>query len=78
MPDPEPPITDFMVSVRTRKRFPLNERNAHRSASLVNLAKIAWQLGRRIQFDPATQRCPGDDAANRLIEQPMRAPWSLT
>lgn len=77
MPDPEPPITDFMESVRTRRPFPLNERNGHRSATLVNLAKIAWQLGRRIQFDPATQRCPGDEAANRLIDQPMRAPWTL-
>ncbi len=77
MPEREPPITDFMVSVRTREKFPLNERNAHRSASLVNLAKVAWQLGRPIHFDPVTQRCPGDEAANRLIDQPMRAPWSL-
>jgi hypothetical protein len=43
----------------------------------VNLAKIAWQLGRRIRFDPVTQRCPGDEAANRLIDPPMRAPWHL-
>jgi myo-inositol 2-dehydrogenase / D-chiro-inositol 1-dehydrogenase len=77
MPDPEPPIKDFMVSVRTRQKFPLNEVNGHRSATLVNLAKIAWQLGRRIVIDPATQRCVNDEAANRLIDPPMRAPWSL-
>ena len=76
-PDPEPLLGDFMVSVRTRKKFALNEQNAHRSATLVNLAKISWQLGSRIQFDPATQRCKNDDAANRLIDQPMRAPWHL-
>lgn len=75
--DPEPQITDFMVSVRTREPFALNELNGHRSATLVNLSKISWQLGRGIQFDPKTQRCPGDDAANRLIDPPMRAPWHL-
>jgi predicted dehydrogenase len=77
LPDREPQITDFMVSVRTRRKFPLNEENGHRSATLVNLAKIAWQLGRRIEFDPVTQRCPNDEVANRMINPPMRAPWSL-
>jgi predicted dehydrogenase len=75
LPDPEPQVTDFMTSIRTRTPFALNEVNGHRSTTLVNLAKIAWQLGRSIRFDPATQRCPGDEAANRLIDQPMRAPW---
>jgi myo-inositol 2-dehydrogenase/D-chiro-inositol 1-dehydrogenase len=77
LPDPEPLVSDFGVSVRTRKKFALNEKNAHRSASLVNLAKIAWQLGRSIEFDPGTQRCKNDEAANRLIDPPMRAPWHL-
>jgi len=77
LPEPEAQVTDFMVSVRTRTPFALNEVNGHRSTALVNLAKIAWQLGRRVRFDPATQRCPGDDAANRLIDPPMRAPWHL-
>lgn len=77
LPEPESQVTDFLVSVRTRTPFALNEVNGHRSSTVVILAKIAWQLGRRIRFDPVTQRCPGDDAANRLIDQPMRAPWHL-
>jgi len=77
IPDPEPTIFDFSESVRTRKKFALNEENGHHSATLVNLAKIAWQLGRTIRFDPKTQRCPNDDAANRLIDPAMRAPWHL-
>jgi len=75
--EPEPVVTDFMESVRTRKKFALNEMNAHRSATLVNLCKISWQLGRPLSFDPATQRCKNDEAANRLIDSPMRAPWHL-
>ena len=77
LPDPEPVITDFSESVRTRRRFALDERNAHRSCTLVNLGKIAVQLGRPLRFDPETQRFSGDEDANRLVDQPMRAPWRL-
>ena len=77
LPEPEAQISDFSETVRTRKKFALNEVNAHRSATLVNLSKIAWQLGRRIQFNPLTQRCDNDEEANRLIDPPMRAPWHL-
>jgi predicted dehydrogenase len=71
----EPTITDFGASVRTRRKFVLNENNGHRSCTLVNLSKIAWQLGRAIRFDPVTQRCKDDEAANRLIDPPKRSPW---
>jgi hypothetical protein len=77
MPDPEPQITDFSEAVRTRRPFALNERNGHRSCTLVNLAKIAVQLGRPLRFDPDREIFPGDEAANRLTSQPMRAPWHL-
>jgi len=77
LPEPEASISDFSETVRTRRKFALNELNGHRSATLVNLSKIAWQLGRGIQFDPLTQRCKNDEAANRLIDSPMRAPWHL-
>jgi hypothetical protein len=77
LPDPEPQTTDFAEAVRTRRRFALNERNAHRSCTLVNLGKIAVQLGRTLRYDPEREIFPGDEAANRLIDQPMRAPWHL-
>jgi predicted dehydrogenase len=77
LPDPEPQITDFSESVRTRRRFALNEQNAHRSCTIVNLAKIAVQLGRPLRFDPASQRFENDEEANRLAEQPLRSPWRL-
>ena len=77
LPDPEPQITDFAESVRTRRRFALNETNGHRSCTIVNLGKIAVQLGRTLRFDPEKERFVGDDEANRLVDQPMRAPWRL-
>ncbi len=77
LPDPEPQVTDFIKAVRTRKKFALNEENAHRSCTIVNLSKIAVRLGRRLQFDPEKQLFIGDEEANRLIHQPMRAPWHI-
>jgi myo-inositol 2-dehydrogenase/D-chiro-inositol 1-dehydrogenase len=75
--DPEPQATDFAAAVRTRTKFALNEENAHRSCTIVNLAKIAVRLGRPLKFDPAGQRFLGDDEANRLADEPMRAPWRM-
>jgi len=77
LPDPEPQVTDFAEAVRTRKKFALNEENGHRSCTIVNLSKIAVRLGRPLRFDPNKQRFIGDEEANRLINQPMRAPWHL-
>ena len=77
LPDPEPQMTDFFEAVRTRTKFALNEQNGHRSCTIVNLAKIAVQLGRILRFDPVKQLFIDDEEANRYIHQPMRAPWQL-
>ena len=77
LPDPEPQVTNFAEAVRNRKKFALNEENAHRTCTIVNLSKIAVRLGRPLRFDPQKQRFIGDEEANRLINQPTRAPWHL-
>jgi myo-inositol 2-dehydrogenase / D-chiro-inositol 1-dehydrogenase len=77
LPEPEPQITTFSESVKTRKPFALNEENGHRSCTMVNLGIIALRLGRNLKFDPVAEQFVDDEAANRLINQPMRAPWSI-
>jgi len=77
LPDPEPQNEDFAEAVRKRRKFPLNEENGHRTCVMVNLAKIAVRLGRPLRFDPAGQRFVDDAEANRLIDEPMRAPWHM-
>lgn len=77
LPEPVTQLTSFSDSVRTRKRFALNERNGHRSSTIVNMGKVALQLGRSLQFDPVKQVFINDEAANRLIDQPMRGPWKI-
>ncbi|MBD3413024.1 MAG: gfo/Idh/MocA family oxidoreductase [Candidatus Aminicenantes bacterium] len=77
LPEPEPQVTDFIKAVRERKKFALNEENGHRSCTLVNLGKIAVRLGRKLRFDPDQQCFISDPQANRLMAQPMRAPWHI-
>jgi len=77
LPDPEPMISDFSESVRTRRTFGLHESNGNRSNILVHLANAAIRTGRKLRFDPISQHFIGDEGANRLVDQPMRAPWHL-
>jgi predicted dehydrogenase len=77
LPDPETQIGTFSDAVRSRKKFALNELNGHRSATIVNMGKIALQLGRSLDFDPVKQEFINDEAANRLINQPMRGHWKI-
>ncbi len=76
-PDPEPQVTDFIEAVKNRQKFALNEQNGHRSCTLVNMGKIALQLGRSLHFNPETQTFVNDDEANALIFKPMRGPWTI-
>lgn len=75
-PDPPPQVTDFLISVKERRQFALNEENGHRSCTLVNMAKIALQVGRSLEFDPERQVFLYDDAANSLIDPPARTGWA--
>ena len=77
MPDPEPQNTDFLACVRNREPFALDELKGHRSSTLVNLGACALRLNRTLHFDPDKQLFVGDEAANRLIDQPMRTPWKI-
>lgn len=76
-PDPLPQATDFAACIRNRERFALNERNGHRSSTIVNMGVVALQLNRTLKFDPEKQLFIDDEAANRLVDQPMRGSWSI-
>jgi len=76
MPDPEP-LLSFPQAVRTRKQAGGHAEASHRAATILHLANIAIRCGRKIKYDPVNEQIIGDDEANRLVNQPMRAPWHL-
>lgn len=73
----EPPLVDFGEAVKTRQAAGGNAVAAHYTSSLLHLANAAIRTGRTIHFDPESEQALGDEEAQRLLDQPMRAPWSL-
>src|SRR5262249_42782031 len=76
LPDPEPLVT-FAEAVKTRKQSGGHPEAAHRCATILHLANIAIRVGRPLRYDPVKEEIVGDEEANRLVNQPMRAPWHL-
>ena len=76
MPDPEP-WPDFPEAVKTRQMTGGSAEAGHRSATILHLANISIRVGRKIHYDPVKEEIIGDEEANRLVNQPMRAPWHL-
>ncbi len=76
-PEPAMQNTDFIECVRNRQKYALNEINGHRSCTIVNQGAVALQLNRTLEYDPVKERFVNDDEANRLLNQPMRAPWNI-
>lgn len=76
LPDPEP-LVRFPEAVRTRKRPGGHAEAAHRTAAVYHLANIAIRTGRNLRYDPVKEEIVGDEEANRLVYQPMRAPWRI-
>ena len=76
LPEPAPQQTDFMDSVRNRKKFALNEENGFRSSTMFNLAIAAERLGHGFEFDPDKLVAKNDEAANRFLYQELRGRWS--
>lgn len=76
-PEPAPQNTDFLECIRTRQKFALNEVNGHHSCTIVNMGAVALRLNRTLHFDPVKQEFINDPEANQLVDEPMRAPWSI-
>jgi myo-inositol 2-dehydrogenase/D-chiro-inositol 1-dehydrogenase len=76
-PEPTPLNTDFNDCVRNRQKFALNEINGHHSCTVVNMGAVALRLNRTLHFDPVKQEFINDPEANQLVNEPMRAPWSI-
>jgi predicted dehydrogenase len=76
MPDPEP-FLSFGEAIRQGGQSGGNAEASHRCATLLHLANISIRMGRKINYDPVNEQIIGNEIANRLVNQPMRAPWHL-
>lgn len=70
-------VRDFVNCVKTRKQPRSNALAACQTHIACHAAYIAFQLGRKLSFDPATDSFLNDEEANRMRSRAMREPWRL-
>ena len=68
---------DFLYCVRTRERPWRDIEIGHRTLTVCHLGNIAYWTGHHMKYDPVKEEIIGDDEANRWMDRPMRAPWTL-
>lgn len=70
-------VRDFVASVKARKQAKSNALAAGQAHIASHAAYIAFQLGRKLTFDPTTDTFIGDNEANRMRSRAMREPWRI-
>lgn len=67
----------FIRGVRSRRREDLGVdiEDGHLSSALCHLGNVAYRIGRTIEFDPTSETCPNDEAANALLTREYRSPY---
>lgn len=68
---------NWVDCMRTRQKPVLPVEIGHRVVSLAIIGNIAYQLGRKLQWDPMKEEFIGDAEANRWLNPPYRSPWHL-
>ena len=70
-------IQNFLECVRTRNKPTADVEIGHRSNSVCHLVNICRDVGRKLQWDPQTERFAGDEQANSLLRRPRRKGYEL-
>jgi predicted dehydrogenase len=71
------PHRNFLDCIRTRRAAAASAEIGHHATTTCNIVEIAARVGRSLKWDAQTERFVGDEAANRLLSQPMRSPWQV-
>jgi len=75
--DPAGHGRNFLDCVKSRARTASNADIMRHSHIACHAAAIAWQLGRKVAFDPAKEAFVGDDEANAMRTRALRSPWHV-
>jgi myo-inositol 2-dehydrogenase / D-chiro-inositol 1-dehydrogenase len=66
---------DFISAIQNGTPVMTDAEIGHRTCSIGQMGHIAIQRGRRLEWNPATERFTDDDEANKLLTGSNRAPW---
>ena len=68
---------DFLHGIREKAPTMADAEVGHRTCSLGQIAHIAIQRGKRLDWDPDAERFVDDEEANAMLHRSYRPPWGL-
>jgi predicted dehydrogenase len=66
---------DWLDAIKNRTRPICDVEVGHRTATVCNLANIAYALQRPLEWNPQSEQFINDPGANLLLDRAYRAPW---
>jgi predicted dehydrogenase len=70
-------IRNFLDCIKSRRETTCSAEKAHRATTVGHITNICMRLGRKLRWDPVSERFVGDEQANSMLSRSMRPPWRL-
>jgi predicted dehydrogenase len=68
---------DWVQAIRRRSKPVSDVETGHRTASMCNVANIAYELQRPLRFDQVAEKFVNDPYADMLLSRPYRGQWDF-
>jgi predicted dehydrogenase len=68
---------NFVESMKSRRPTVNPFESAIRSDTISHMSNIAIRLGRPVRWDPKAERIIDDPEAAKMLDRPMRGPWTM-
>jgi predicted dehydrogenase len=68
---------DWVDAMKNRTRPVSDVETGHRTASVCNIANMAYDLERPLKWSPSHEQFIDDEDANRMLIRPFRGSWTL-
>jgi hypothetical protein len=68
---------DWVDAIKNRTRPVSDVETGHRTATVCNIANMAYALERPLKWAPAHERFVDDDDANNMLTRPFRGHWDF-
>jgi len=68
---------NFLDCIKIRRPAAACAEIGHHATTTCNLVEISARLGRKLRWNPTTERFVNNEAADRLLSRAMRSPWHV-
>ncbi len=68
---------NFLDSVKSRQPCYAPFEIGHRSVTIAHIGNIAMMLGRKLRWDPQSERFVDDSEADKMLSRRQREPWTI-